>query len=66
MSPVLEKLQSLDIPFKGGPGWNGENEPPRFDDVTARVIRRAEQLRREWSAPRGARRLRSQPVDSIS
>ena len=66
MRPVLEKLQSLDISCKGGPGRNGGNESPRFDQVTARVIRRAEELRREWFAPRETRRLRSQPVDSDS
>jgi very-short-patch-repair endonuclease len=53
MKPVFEKLQMLEIPLAGG---SAEAEPagPVSYEVTDRVIRRAEELRRNWSKINGA------------
>ena len=52
MKPVFEKLEILDIPAAG----NSANvEPADFvsHDVIDRIIRRAEELRRNWSKTNG-------------
>lgn len=54
MKPILDKLQSLDISTKGP---DTEAEPGRLkaEELTARVIRRAGELRNGWSVPRKKR-----------
>jgi very-short-patch-repair endonuclease len=53
MKPVFEKLQMLEIPPVGN---STEASPTRLssEDVVGRVIRRAEELRRNWSKTNGA------------
>jgi len=53
MKPVFEKLQMLEIPPTG---YSAGVEPagPVSHDVIDRVIRRAEELRRNWSKANGA------------
>jgi very-short-patch-repair endonuclease len=58
MSPVFDKLRSMDIPA-GGPSWARANEAPNLGELTERVIRRADELREGWSAPRDKHRLRA-------
>jgi very-short-patch-repair endonuclease len=55
MSPVFDKLRSMDIPADG-PAWDGAHG---VDELTERVIRRAGNLREEWSAPHDKHRLRA-------
>jgi very-short-patch-repair endonuclease len=50
MRPILEKLQSLDIPTKGT-GSSGAQGSPHFDELTARIFRRAGELREGWAVP---------------
>jgi very-short-patch-repair endonuclease len=54
MKAILEKLQSLDIPTKG-PETGTAQERPNSDELTARIIRRAGELRDGWSVPRKKR-----------
>ena len=54
MRPILEKLQSLDIPTKGT-GSSGVQSSAYLDELSARVIRRAGELRDGWSVPRKKR-----------
>jgi hypothetical protein len=53
MKPVFEKLQMLEISPVGN---STEASPTRLssEDVVGRVIRRAEELRRNWSKTNGA------------
>jgi hypothetical protein len=53
MKPVFEKLQMLEIPPTGNPVDAELGEPPSHD-VIDRVIRRAEELRKNWSKANGA------------
>ena len=53
MKPVFEKLQMLEIPPAGNSEGAEAAEPPSHD-VIDRVIRRAEELRRNWSKTNGA------------
>ena len=48
MKPVLEKLQTLEIPLIGTSRPVGPADPIT-QDVVGRVIRRAEELRRNWT-----------------
>jgi len=54
MRPILEKLQSLDIPTKGTDSSMVQG-PPSPDDLNARIIGRASELREGWSVPRKKR-----------
>jgi very-short-patch-repair endonuclease len=54
MKPILEKLESLDIPTKGT-GLGGVQDSPSLDELSARIIRRAGELRDGWSVPRKKR-----------
>ena len=65
LRPVFEKLKSLDIPACS-PGSSGTNGSHHFDELTRRVIRRADELRWEWSGRHEKRRLRAQPADSTT
>jgi very-short-patch-repair endonuclease len=53
MKPVFEKLEMLEIPPEGKSGAT-EREALTSHDVIDRVIRRAEELRRNWSKTNGA------------
>jgi very-short-patch-repair endonuclease len=53
MKPVFEKLQMLEIPPTGNSA-GVEPAGPVSHDVIDRVIRRAEELRRNWSKANGA------------
>jgi hypothetical protein len=64
MKPISDKLQSLEIPGKG-PASDHANGSSNLGELTERVMRRADELRQEWSAPRDKRRLRSQPAESL-
>jgi very-short-patch-repair endonuclease len=55
LRPILDKLQSLDIPAKGASS-NGAHGPAALDELTRRVTDRAEELRAEWSGARERRR----------
>jgi very-short-patch-repair endonuclease len=50
IKPVFEKLAALEIP----PVGNSTDTDPLSEDVVGRVIRRAEELRRNWSKANGA------------
>ena len=54
MKPILEKLQSLDIPTNGIDSGTVQGRP-YSDELTARIIRRASELRDGWSVPRRKR-----------
>ena len=58
MSPVFDKLRAMDI-ATGGPPRDRANGTPNVDELSERLIRRADQLREEWSAPQGKNRLRA-------
>jgi len=62
---LIDKLQSLDIPPKD-PASDSANGSPSLSELTERVIRRADELRQEWSGPRDKRRPRSQPSESLA
>ena len=64
MQPIFDKLQSLDIPPKDTT-LDSANGSPSLSELTGRVIRRADELRQEWSFPRDKRRLRSQAAESL-
>ena len=49
MKAIFDKLQSLDIPAKG-PASDRADESPKLGELTERVIRRAHELREEWSS----------------
>jgi very-short-patch-repair endonuclease len=53
MKPVFGKLQTLDIPPVGNSAETAV-AGPSSEDVVGRVIRRAEELRRNWSKTNGA------------
>jgi len=53
MKPVFEKLQMLEIP-PTGKSTGAEPREPASHDVIDRVIRRAEELRKNWSKANGA------------
>ena len=54
MRPILEKLGSLQIPTRAS---GSDNEPgsPSLDELSARIIRRAGELRNGWSVRRKKR-----------
>ena len=52
--PIFDKLQSLDIPTKGTDSDVVQGRP-YSDELTARIIRRAGELRDGWSVPRKKR-----------
>jgi very-short-patch-repair endonuclease len=54
MRPILEKLRSLDIPTTDADSGAVE-ERPYSDELMARIIRRAGELRDGWSVPRKKR-----------
>jgi very-short-patch-repair endonuclease len=58
MSPVFDKLRSMDIPA-AGPPWDRANGAPNLGELTERVIRRAHELREGWSALQGRHRFRA-------
>jgi very-short-patch-repair endonuclease len=60
MKPVFDKLRALDIPAQG-PAADQVQGSSHLGELTERVIRRAGDLREEWSAPRDKHRLRSLP-----
>jgi very-short-patch-repair endonuclease len=64
MQPIFDKLQSLDILPKD-PASDSANGSPGLGELTERVIRRAEELRQDWSGPRDKRRPRPQPSESL-
>ena len=51
MNPILEKLKSLNIPAQGADSGRAKGSPS-WDELTARIIRRAAKLRDGWSVPR--------------
>ena len=53
MKPVFEKLQRMEIPPVGNSELTAPVGPAE-EDVVGRVIRRAEELRRNWSKANGA------------
>jgi hypothetical protein len=64
MMPILEKLQLLDIPTKAT-GSSGTQASSYLDELTARIIRRAGELREKWSVP-GKKRPKSFTIPSDS
>jgi very-short-patch-repair endonuclease len=58
MKPVFEKLQLLEIP-PAGDSPDTKHEERISQDVTDRIIRRAEELRKNWSKGNGAVRSSS-------
>jgi len=64
MKPVFDKLRLLDIPAQGPTSDKVHGSSP-LGELTERVIRRAGELREQWSAPRDKHRLRSVPPASI-
>jgi TorA maturation chaperone TorD len=65
MKPIFDKLHSLEIPAQG-PASDDADGSPNLGELTKRVMRRADELRQEWSVPREKRRLRSQPSESVA
>jgi len=57
MNPLFDKLRSMDIPADG-PAWD-RGGSVNLDELTERVIRRADNLREAWSAPHDKHRLRA-------
>jgi very-short-patch-repair endonuclease len=53
MKPVFEKLQMLEIP-PVGKSTDADHAGPLSEDVIGRVIRRAEELRTNWSKANGS------------
>jgi very-short-patch-repair endonuclease len=53
MKPVFEKLQMLEIP-PSGDSTDALSASQTYHDVIDRIIRRAEELRRNWSKANGA------------
>jgi len=67
MTPLFDKLQSLEISSMGqGPASDRpDGSSSNLSELTERVIRRAEELRDEWSALHNKRRLRSHLSESL-
>jgi very-short-patch-repair endonuclease len=65
MKPVFEKLQMLEIPPVGNAADANTLVPPA-EDVIGRVIRRAEELRRNWSKTNGAGARSSSRASAIA
>jgi very-short-patch-repair endonuclease len=66
MTPLFDKLQSLEISSVGqGPASDHAGGSSNLSELSERVIRRADELRDEWSALHNKRRLRSQPSESL-
>jgi len=60
MTPLFDKLQSLEISsVDHGPASDRAGGASNFSELTERVIRRADELRDEWSALHNKRRVRS-------
>ena len=66
MKSLFDKVQSLDISSMGpGPASDRACGSSNLSELTERVIRRADELRDEWSALHNKRRLRSHPSESL-
>jgi very-short-patch-repair endonuclease len=66
MTPLFDKLQSLEISNMGqGLDPDRAGGSSNLGELTERVIRRADELRNEWSALHNKRRLRSHPSESL-
>jgi very-short-patch-repair endonuclease len=66
MTPLFDKLQSLEISNMGqGLDSDRAGGSSNLGELTERVIRRADELRNEWSALHNKRRLRSHPSESL-
>ena len=66
MAPLFDKLQSLEISSMGqGPAPDRAGRSSHLSELTERVIRRAEELRDEWSVLHNKRRLRSHASESL-
>jgi very-short-patch-repair endonuclease len=66
MTPLFDKLQSLEISNTGqGLDSDRARGSSNLGELTERVIRRADELRNEWSAIHNKRRLRSHPSESL-
>jgi hypothetical protein len=66
MAPLFDKQQSLEISSRGqglasGPAGGSSH----LSELTQSVIRRADELRDEWSALHNKGRLRSHPSESF-
>ena len=66
MTPLFDKLQSLEISNMGqGLDSDRAGGSSSLGELTERVIRRADELRNQWSALPNKRRLRSHPSESL-
>lgn len=66
MRPLFDKLQSLEISIVDqGPPSDRAGGSSNLSELTERVIRRADELRHEWSALHNRRRLRSHLSESL-
>jgi very-short-patch-repair endonuclease len=66
MRPLFDKLQSLEISsVDQDPASDQADGSSNLSELTERVIRRADELREEWSALRNKRRLRSHLSESL-
>jgi very-short-patch-repair endonuclease len=65
MKPVFERLQVLEIP-PSGDSTDGEGVRQTSRDTIDRVIRRAEELRRNWSKTNGAGARSSARASSVA
>jgi very-short-patch-repair endonuclease len=66
MTPLFDKLQSLEISNMGqGLDSDRAGGSSNLGELTERVIRRADELRNQWSALPNKRRLRSHPSESL-
>jgi very-short-patch-repair endonuclease len=66
MTPLFDKLQSLEISsVNQGPASDRTGGSSNLSELTERVIRRADELRDEWSALHSKRRLRSPLTESL-
>jgi len=65
MKPVFEKLQLLEIP-PDGDAQKAKHDGKFSQDVTERLIRRAEELRKSWSKGNGETSRSSSRVSSVA
>ena len=65
MKPVFEKLQLLEIP-PDGDAHKAKQEGKFSQDVTERLVRRAEELRKNWSKGNGETARSSSRVSSVA
>jgi hypothetical protein len=67
MTPLFDKLQSLEISsVNQAPASDRAGGSSNLGELTERVIRRAQELRDEWSALHNKRRLRSHLSESLT